>query len=177
MVFPASVVCWILAAPRAAAGASASDRGEKPGTALSCQHEQERLSRPRSARRTEFGAAMQDLAARALDTAQVLGASYADVRVERRESQSITVKNGHVDGLSDDTSQGFGVRVVVDGGWGFASSARLEPAEVDRAVRRAAETAGASPPPGVEPVQLGEPVRSRGTYRTPLRRDPFDVSL
>src|SRR5262245_22306306 len=74
---------------------------------------------------THFGAAMQDLAARALDTAQVLGASYADVRVERRESQSITVKNGHVDGLSDDTSQGFGVRVVVDGGWGFASSARL----------------------------------------------------
>ena len=43
--------------------------------------------------------------------------------------------------LSDDTSRGFGVRVVVDGAWGFASSSRLEAAEVDRVVGLAVEIA------------------------------------
>ncbi len=120
---------------------------------------------------------MKDLAARALDTAQVRGASYADVRVERRESQSITVKNGHVEALSDDVSQGFGVRVIADGAWGFASSSRLEPAEVDRVAAQAVEIARASALTLREPVQLGDPVRSRGSYATPVQRDPFAVSL
>src|SRR5689334_5408039 len=48
-------------------------------------------------KRDPSGASMKDLAARALDTAQAKGAEYADVRVECRASQSITVKNGRVE--------------------------------------------------------------------------------
>ncbi|MCL7452625.1 MAG: TldD/PmbA family protein, partial [Anaerolineae bacterium] len=75
---------------------------------------------------------MKELTDRALNLAQVQGASYADMRVVQRRTQNINVKNGVVEGLSDNESQGFGIRVVVDGAWGFASSARLTPAEVDR---------------------------------------------
>ena len=42
------------------------------------------------------------------------------------------VKNGHVDGIGDQGSQGFGVRVLVGNSWGFASSAYLSEVEIDR---------------------------------------------
>ncbi|MBC7225304.1 MAG: TldD/PmbA family protein, partial [Anaerolineae bacterium] len=54
------------------------------------------------------------------------------MRIVHRQTQVIEVKNGVVEGLSEDETLGFGVRVLVNGAWGFASSARLEPAEVGR---------------------------------------------
>jgi TldD protein len=120
---------------------------------------------------------MKELALQALDTASARGAQYADVRVESRANQSITVKNGRVEALSDDTSRGFGVRVVVDGAWGFASSSRMESAEVDRVVGLAVEVARASATTSRGSVNLGSPVTSRGSFRTSVVRDPFSVSL
>src|SRR3954465_13066102 len=79
---------------------------------------------------------MRDLTDRALDAATAAGASYADVRIERLERQVVSVKNGRPDGLVEDESVGFGVRVIVDGAWGFASSSRVEPREIERVARR-----------------------------------------
>lgn len=120
---------------------------------------------------------MRDYAARILDLAQGLGAGYADARFETRRLQVASVKNGAVNALSDETSSGFGVRVVVDGAWGFASSARAEPAELERVTRLAVEIARASALAARSPALLGPPVRSAGRYVTPVVRDPFAVSL
>ena len=120
---------------------------------------------------------MRDLTDRALNTAQVLGASYADVRVVRRQVQTITVKNGRVEGLSTSESQGFGVRVVVDGAWGFASSFKLQAEEADRIAGLAVRIAKASSLVKGEDVNLGPPVATRGQYRTHVLEDPFAVPL
>lgn len=120
---------------------------------------------------------MRDLAEAALDAAQVLGAAYADVRVSHRVQQNLTVKEGELAAVSDDASEGFGVRVLVDGAWGFAGSARLESAEVEPLVKRAIRIARASARVQSQKVDLGEPVTSRGSYRTPIERDPFAVPL
>lgn len=120
---------------------------------------------------------MQDLADAALNAAQVKGASYADVRVDDRVQQDIVVKNGQLAAVSDDASEGFGVRVIVDGAWGFAGSDRLDKAEVEEAVERAVRIARASARVRSKPVDLGPPVTSRGRYQTPIERDPFAVSL
>src|SRR3989304_4332135 len=64
---------------------------------------------------------MRDVALRALDTARTRGAAYADVRIVHFQSQSVTVRNRNVEGLVVDESLGFGVRVLVDGSWGFAA--------------------------------------------------------
>ncbi|MDE3092143.1 MAG: TldD/PmbA family protein, partial [Chloroflexota bacterium] len=77
---------------------------------------------------------MKDLTARALNIAQVRGAAYADVRVVTRVTQHLAVKNGVIEALEQDESQGFGVRVIANGAWGFASSAQLEAREVERVV-------------------------------------------
>ena len=119
---------------------------------------------------------MKDLTDRALDAAAAAGASYADVRVEQLDRQVIVVKNGRPEGLSEDESVGFGVRVIADGAWGFASSSRVEPAEIDRVARLAVQVARASALAGLGGVDLRERVKSIGAYVTPVRQDPFAVS-
>jgi TldD protein len=119
---------------------------------------------------------LKALTDQALNLAQVQGASYADIRVVQRRTQNINVKNGVVEGLSDNESQGFGVRVVVDGAWGFASSALLAPDEVDRVTALAIQIAKASTLLKIHDVDLGPPVAHVGTYRTPLEIDPWQVS-
>jgi len=120
---------------------------------------------------------MKDLAGRALDTAAVAGASYADVRVAVTRHQELAVKDGRVEGLSQDESEGIGVRVLVDGAWGFACTSLLVGAEVDDTVGRAVAIARASARVHRRPVQLGPPVTSRGSYRGQAQVDPFSVSL
>ncbi|MEE8392163.1 MAG: TldD/PmbA family protein, partial [Anaerolineae bacterium] len=114
---------------------------------------------------------------RALNLAQVQRATYADVRIVRRETQTITVKNGVVQELSLDSTQGFGVRVIADGAWGFASSHLLTPTEVDRITALAVEIAKASALAKIEDVNLGPSEVHVDAYRTPAEIDPFTVPL
>lgn len=120
---------------------------------------------------------MKDLTDRALDAATAAGASYADVRLERLERQVIVVKNGRSEGISEGEEVGFGVRVIADGAWGFAASSRVEPGEIDRVARLAVRVARASASTGRRPVDLGERITSIGAYATPVRQDPFAVSV
>ena len=120
---------------------------------------------------------MKELAEAALNAAQLKGASYADIRITHQVQQNLTVKNGELAAVSDDASEGFGVRVIVDGAWGFAGSSRLERSEIDVVVDRAVRIAKASARVRSGRVDLGAPVTSRGRYTTPIERDPFSVPL
>jgi TldD protein len=120
---------------------------------------------------------MRDLSDRTLDTAVQLGASYADVRVVQRREESIAIKSGRVEGVASGESEGFGVRVVVDGAWGFASSSRMTPAEADRIAGEAVRIAKASATALRHPVRLDDRPPARGTFETPVEEDPFDVPL
>ena len=119
---------------------------------------------------------MDELLLRALDQARMKGAGYADVRMVETNQERFVVRNGVVDTLSKDQSLGFGVRVHLNGSWGFASSRDLSTAEVDRVTGLAVEIARASALMSKEPARLGPPVTSRGTYTTPIQVDPFTVS-
>lgn len=120
---------------------------------------------------------MQDLAKRALNIAQQLGASYADVRVMERITEGISVKNGHVEGVSSQSSSGFNVRVIVNGAWGFAASARMDNTEVERVTKQAVQIARASALVSGDPVRLAPLPVQRGSYQTPLQKDPFAIPL
>ncbi len=87
---------------------------------------------------------MRDLTERALDGVRELGASYGDIRIVKSASEAIEVKNGKVEALSSQTDEGFGIRVVADGSWGFASSLMLDPEEIDRVADLAVRIARAS---------------------------------
>ncbi len=120
---------------------------------------------------------MHDLIDRALDAAHRAGATYADMRIVARESESLTVKNGALEAAASDRSDGFGVRVLIEGAWGFSASARMEPEEVERVTRQAVAVARASGLARGEPVVLDATVAQTGSYTTPHQEDPFGVSL
>ncbi len=119
---------------------------------------------------------MRTLANLALDTAQSQGATYADVRLIKHHEQTIRVKNGIVEALSETTDRGLGVRVLAEGAWGFASSAIVSRDEVERIAALAVEIARASTITQDESVDLGPPVTSTGSYQTPVEIDPFTVA-
>jgi TldD protein len=120
---------------------------------------------------------MDELLARALETARLKGARYADARLVHTLEQGLAVKNGAVDGLTSSESLGIGVRVLVGQAWGFASSRDLEHAEVDRVAALAVQIAQASALAPGSQVELGRSVTSRGRYATPVAVDPFTVSV
>src|SRR4029453_8717822 len=120
---------------------------------------------------------MRDLTDRALDTAAQLGASYADARVVRRVEESIAIKSARVEGVAAGESEGFGVRVLVNGAWGFASSNNLTAAEADRVAGQAVRIARASATALRDRVRLDDRPPARGTFETPVEEDPFEVPL
>ena len=120
---------------------------------------------------------MRDLSNRALDTATALGATYADIRVIRRLEESITIKSTRVEGVQSGESEGFGVRVLVDGAWGFAASHHLSTAEADRTAAEAVRIAKASATALRHPVVLDDRPPAQGRFETPVEEDPFAVPL
>lgn len=119
----------------------------------------------------------ESLASRALDTAAARGANYADVRFEANGTERLEVRNGIVAALADASSTGYGIRALVDGAWGFASSADLSDAGIDEASARAVEIARASA--SIARRRMGEPPSKAytDTFATPVVRDPSTVPL
>ncbi len=120
---------------------------------------------------------MREFIEHALNIAKLKSARYADIRIIDRREQVVSVKNGNVDGIGDQDSQGFGVRVLVNNSWGFAASAYLNNPEIERVTSLAIQIAKASGVVPGETVALGPPVQTTGRYTTPITIDPFSVSL
>ena len=85
-----------------------------------------------------------DLADLAIAAAKKLGATYADIRINRYRSESINTRERQVLNVSRSQNFGFGVRVLVKGTWGFAGSANVTAAEVRRVTREAIDIARAN---------------------------------
>jgi TldD protein len=119
----------------------------------------------------------RDLARRALDTARKRGASYADVRFVRRDEENALVKNGRLESADRSDSFGFGVRAIADGAWGFAASQVVTADEADRVAALAVEIAKASALTKQQDAVLAPVDRQTGTYVTPVKTDPFAMSV
>jgi TldD protein len=120
---------------------------------------------------------MKDLASWALDTATQRGADYADVRVVDERGRALATKNGKIGNASDSRSQGFNVRVLVDGAWGFASSADLARASVEATAAQAVAIARASAKVKQKDVQLVPEKAVTAEWTTPHKIDPFSISI
>jgi len=113
----------------------------------------------------------------ALSTARRRGATYADVRIVRRRSERVATRDDVLVGVRSDESYGVGVRVLVDGAWGFAASSRVDPKEAARAAERAVELARSHASLVTRRVELAPVAPYRATWSTDLALDPFNVPL
>jgi TldD protein len=120
---------------------------------------------------------MLDVAKQAVEAATAAGAGYADARVVRDDTESLTVRNQQMEGVDRSTSEGIGIRVLVNGYWGFASTARLEPGEIERTAAQAVEIARAASRLPMQPVRLADVEPATGSWHSPMLEDPFNVAL
>jgi len=118
-----------------------------------------------------------ELANAALDAARSSGASYADVRIGRYRRQNVATRERQVVSVGDSESYGLGVRALVDGSWGFASSSDMTRRGAQLAALSAIVLAKAARAVRRHRVELAPVTPARGTWITPVRRDPIDVSI
>src|SRR5262249_211953 len=121
---------------------------------------------------------LKDLADAALATAKSAGASYADIRINRYRNQFLFTRDPKAQNIVNTEDYGFGVRVIVDGTWGFASSSSVTKDDIATITRQAIGIAKANKAVNTDPVQLA-PVQAYTDveWNTPVQKDPFDVPI
>lgn len=122
---------------------------------------------------------MEDVLRATLDAALGGGVRAAEVRiVSPRRYEHLAIRDGRANALTATTSVGLGVRVRTDRAWGFATGSELTPAGARATARLAVRVARAAERTARGPLQLApSDGPSQGTYRSLVRRDPFDVPL
>jgi TldD protein len=127
----------------------------------------------------ESGVIMNDekMARIAIDHCRSLGASYADVRIEKIEEENISVADGTAAPIEHTTSKGIGIRVIKNGAWGFAATDHMSESYVKEKAGLAIEIAEASAMINKSSVVLSDIKPSQGEYRSACRIDPFTISL
>jgi TldD protein len=118
-----------------------------------------------------------EIAETALARAAALGATYADIRVSRYRRESIATRERQVQNVSRSTSRGYGLRVLVNGAWGFAASNRLEAAGARAVAEQAVAIARANAVLTSRKVSLAPADRVVTTWTSAFKRDPFEVPL
>ena len=111
----------------------------------------------------------------ALPLAKSLGATYADLRINRYRQEFIATREKQVQQVVRNQSFGFGVRVLVKGTWGFASSRKVTPEEVRRVTRQAVEIARANSAYQRKPITQVPAPRVAAQWKNAFEKDPFDL--
>lgn len=114
----------------------------------------------------------QALVARAVDAARSAGATYADAKLTATREQLLYVEFEPISSVT----HGLGVRVLVDGYWGFASSTVWSADEAARLARIAVAQARASGAGVTRRLELDAPPPVvRGEWIMPVKYDPFNI--
>ncbi len=118
------------------------------------------------------------LAEVALAAARAAKASYCDVRIGRYLNQSVVTREHQVGNVTNRESSGVGVRVLVNGAWGFAATHQQTEAAVRGAVEQATAIARANASIQTRPVQLAPtPAVGEVRWQTPVRKNAMEVPI
>ena len=113
----------------------------------------------------------------AISTGTSAGASHVDVRIERTRTGLLSLRDAKPETQTDETNFGIGVRVIVNGAWGFASSPDVSVDSAKKLALTAVAMAKTSKPLSTEEVKLvPEPVYARQSWVSSYEIDPFTVS-
>ncbi|MGC9320260.1 MAG: TldD/PmbA family protein, partial [Armatimonadota bacterium] len=120
---------------------------------------------------------MRELMEEILSDAQRRGAHFADLRVTDGEGTSVAVEDGQADKISSSTRSGAGLRVLVDGAWGFAPTNLVTAEELRRCLHDALAMAQAATGHVTDPGMVAEVEPVEDTVGLDVRIDPRHVPL
>ncbi|UCG90401.1 MAG: TldD/PmbA family protein, partial [Candidatus Heimdallarchaeota archaeon] len=118
---------------------------------------------------------MRELTEKALEICTKENATYADVRVVTILDENITIKKGNIQTLNFLNVEGFGIRVIADGGLGFAGSYDLNHSELERVAKLAVKIAKASGSTRKDSIVFIDEAPVEDSYSTPIKTDPFTI--
>jgi TldD protein len=121
--------------------------------------------------------AQTGLADTALRLAKRGGASYADFRIGRDQEEYVSAREEKLQKFNSVFSAGFGVRVLLDGSWGFAAGKIAGEAEIGKAVAQALENARAARLVQARPIILEDIPAYQDDWAMPVAVDPFSVPV
>lgn len=87
---------------------------------------------------------MRNIIKNGIESLLKLKITYGDIRIGSYRKRNLVVRNLIPTNFSDDESEGVGVRVFVDGFWGFCSSSVISEESIQNCAHRAREIAQAS---------------------------------
>jgi len=118
---------------------------------------------------------MQDLTEKALEICNKEKASYADIRLVTISEENMNIKKGNFEVMSLSRGEGFGIRVVANGGLGFAGSFNPTLSEIEKTAKLAIRIAKASGSTRKTPINFIEEKTVTDKYFTPIKKDPFKI--
>src|SRR6476619_6584051 len=120
----------------------------------------------------------KELLTEALNAASMGGASFADARIGRYRNNYVFTREQQIVDVVDTDTMGVGVRVLLNGTWGFGASRDLTKAGVVAATKEALAIAKANALPAADRVRLAPSTPTPdGRYVTPHTVDPFTISV
>lgn len=107
---------------------------------------------------------------------------WAEARFHKRSAQSLSVQKGLVKQAKSNLTSGVGIRVLVDGAWGFSSTSDLSPNSLEKTLKLAIDCAKSlSQLKKAQIKKLPEINLAKGTFTIPgydlLRKMPLEQKL
>ncbi|MCB9701410.1 MAG: TldD/PmbA family protein [Myxococcales bacterium] len=119
----------------------------------------------------------EPIARLAVEAAVKAGASYADARLVLWRRDRVSVRDDHVSGVGANEEYGLGLRVLVDGAWGFAASSTVDRKVAARLAKDAVAMGRRSAALRRQPIVLAPAPAMVGEWVSPFGRDPIAVPL
>lgn len=116
---------------------------------------------------------VEDLLVYAVNYAQELGASYAEARYHRSASNTLVSRNGTILGVGKEERRGIGIRVLVDGALGFASTSDLTRESVKDVIEKLVNQTRNTAKLLKEKIEFADARMGRDRYEA-IARKPFD---
>ncbi len=120
---------------------------------------------------------IKDVLQSVVGRAKAKGVQFADARAVIRDSTAISRQDGRAEKLFFKSSEGIGVRVLVNGAWGFASKSGLDFESAISSLESAISLAKASAPSVSDPGKVAEIDPVEGSWKSPSEIDPSEVSM
>lgn len=114
---------------------------------------------------------------RGVEAATSRGAAYAEARYGMKRRATLTFASGKCVGNGTQTSDGWGIRVLVDGFWGFAATSGNDEADLEYLLSAALDLAAMAKSAGGQRAELAPIEPATGEHAMIGELDPFEVPL
>lgn len=116
-----------------------------------------------------------NLLRRGVEGATARGAQYVEARYGRKERETMQFASGACVGLGTQVLDGWGIRVLVDGYWGFAAGGDLTDSSIDKLLADAFALAEAARSAGGPRAELASVPVVTAEHNAVGETDPFSV--